>query len=347
MRYIIDITPIQAKTIQKYLEKGNYGSISQFISTAIENQLALEENDVNELMPYKPTPEIQRTPNHVAVIAPGNFEKYCLKNIPGFNAVIDAPEYKNLVYASQSIPENQAWIWGQINKIFPVKVGVRILHQLLATKQSIELNEFLEIVAKEAAFIGDKIREYETKNSRMRGEKISPALPSTDEKSQNRYKFQFMVYLRKDGLMDGAMSLMRFCNVYEEKKKQMIGITESGLKFSSIINPVLDNNDFDMSLNEEESLFYINHIKENVKGEYAAIQWMLEKIKSEKNTRELLNIEIEKTYGKVWKATDAVINTQRAGITARMFELGLIEKEKDGIRVKYEVSENGEKLFLK
>jgi len=127
----------------------------------------------------------------------------------------------------------------------------------------------------------------------------------------------------------------------------MIGITESGLKFSSIINPVLDNNDFDMSLNEEESLFYINHIKENVKGEYAAIQWMLEKIKSEKNTRELLNIEIEKTYGKVWKATDAVINTQRAGITARMFELGLIEKEKDGIRVKYEVSENGEKLFLK
>jgi len=349
MRYIIDITPKQSQTIQKYLEKGNYGSISQFISTAIENQLALEENDIIDLMPYKPAQEAQRTKNPTTAIASGNFEKYSLKNIPGFNAVIDAPEYKNLVYASQSIPENQAWIWGQINKIFPVKVGVRILHQLLATKQSIELNEFLEIVAKEAAFLGDMIRDYETKNSRMRGEKISPALPSTDEKSLNRYKFQFMVYLRRDGLMDGAMSLMKFCNVYEEKKKQMISITESGLNFSSINNPVLDENNFDLSLNDEERFFYINHIKENVKGEYAAIRWMLEKIKTGNNTRELLNAEIEKSFAKSWgnSTTPAVINTQRAGITARMFELGLIEKEKVGIYVTYSASEIGQKLFLK
>jgi len=347
MRYIIDITPQQAQTIQKYLEKGNYGSLSQFITTAIENQLALEENDVNELMPYRPEQKLQK--GAVPILASGsdNFEKYCLKNIPNYNAVITAPEFKDMVYASQKIQENEAWIWGQINKIFPVKVGVRILHQLLATRQSIELNEFLEIVASEAAAIGNKIRDHEKVNNKMRDEKISAALPSSDEKSRNRYKFQFMVYLRKDGLMDGAMSLMRFCNVYGEKKKQMIGLTAFGLKFSSISNSVMDDNDFSISLNEEESLFYINHIKENVKGEYAAIRWMLEKINSGKNERESLNTEIEKTLGKTWDATDAVINTQRAGITARMFELGLIEKEKDGIYVKYAVSERGKKLFLK
>lgn len=346
MKYLIDITPQQAQTIQKYLDNGNYGSLSQFVSAAVENQLSLEENNLEGLVAYRPeilTPQIANTG---AVIAPGNFEKYSLSNIPSYKHVIDAPVFKNLVFSSQNIPENQIWIWGQINKIFPVKLGVRILHQLLATRQSIGLNEFLEIVATEAAAFGESIRAHETKNSKMRGEKISAGLPSADEKSRNRYKFQFMVYLRKDGLMDGAMSLMKFCNVYEERKKQMIGITEEGLKFSAISNPVLDENNFDLSLNEEESLFYVNHIKENVQGEYAAIKWILEKINSGSNTRELLNTEIVKTYKDVWGATDAVINTQRAGITARMFELGLIEKERDGIYVKYGVSEMGKRLFL-
>ncbi|MBK7376910.1 MAG: hypothetical protein IPJ02_15595 [Chitinophagaceae bacterium] len=347
MKYLIDIAPKQAQTIQKYLDNGNYTSLSQFVSTAIENQLSLEENDMEGMVAYKPETLNKTISNTGAVIVPGSFEKYSLKNIPEYNEVINAPEFKNLVFASQNIPEDQAWIWGQINKIFPVKVGVRILHQLLATRQSIELNEFLDIVAKEATNIAEMLRGHETKNGRMRGEKTSPGLPSADEKSQSRYKFQFMVYLRKDGLMDGAMSLMKFCSVYEERKKQMIGITEAGLKFSAISNPVLDENDFDLSLGKEESLFYINHIKENVKGEYAAIKWMLEKVNTEKTTRELLNTEIEKTYGKVWSATDAIINTQRAGITARMFELGLIEKEKDGIYVKYRVSEIGKKLISK
>ncbi len=347
MRYLIDISPYQSQLIQKYLEKGNYASLSQFVNAAIENQLMLEENEMNELIPHRTAVKNKSAFQQIIQTEHESFDKYCLKNIADYNAVIAAPVFKDLVYASQKIQENEAWIWGQINKIFPVKVGVRILHQLLATKQSMELNEFLEIAANEAGAIGNKIREHEKANNKMRDEKISAALPSLDEKSLNRYKFQFMVYLRKDGLMDGAMSLMRFCNIYEEKKKKMIGITEAGLKFSLINNSVLDNNDFSMSLNEEESLFYINHIKENVKGEYEAIKWMLAKINSGNNTRELLNTEIEKTYKDVWDATEAVINTQRAGITARVFELGLIEKEKDGIYVKYGVSERGKKLLLK
>lgn len=347
MKYLIDISPKQAQKIQKHLEMGNYASLSQFISAAIENQLALEENDVNEIFLHKPGLPAMEVSDDTSVRQATGFGKYSLNAIPEFKQVIKAPEFKNLVFASQSVPESQAWIWGQVNKIFPVKVGVRILHQLLATRQSLELNEFLDIAAKEATLIAEKLREHEATKGKMRDEKISAGLPSRDEKSQNRYKFQFMVYLRKDKLMDGAMSLLRFCNVYEEKKKQMIAITEQGLKFSSVINPVLDENNFDQALSEEERLFYINHIKENVKGEYEAIKWMLGKIANGKNTRELLNKEMEEAFTTVWgpSTTEAVINTQRAGITARMFELGLIEKEKDGIYVKYAVSECGNKLL--
>lgn len=346
MRYLVDITPKQAQLIQEHLDKGNYVSVSQFIGAAVENQLSLEENEIKELVPFQ---QIVKDVKSEYLISERNpqkdFEKYRLKNISGNIETINSPDFKDLVFASQNIPESQVWIWGQINKIFPVKLGLRILQQLLSINQSIELSEFLDVAAKEATNVGDKIREYEERNNKMRDEKISAALPSSDEKSQNRFKFQFMAYKRKDKLLDGAMAIMRFCNVYGEKKKQMIGITEAGLKFSSISNSVLDNEDFDRSLNEDESLFYIKHMKQNLKGEYEAMKWMLEKINSGMNTRELLNTEIEKKYSKVWDATNAVINTQRAGITARMTELGLVEKEKAGIYVKYGVSEFSKNIF--
>ena len=53
----------------------------------------------------------------------------------------------------------------------------------------------------------------------------------------------------------------------------------------------------------------------------------------------------EDYIGEIWSASDAVINTQRAGLMARMFELGLIEKKKMGVRVFYNISEKG-KIFL-
>lgn len=341
MKYLIDIAPKQAEIIQKCLESGSYGSLSQFISAAVENQLSLEGNEISGLVPFMPEAKVQKVSNAVAPKEQAGFEKYALKNIPSYNLFIEAPGFDNLVYYSQKIPEKQAWIWGQVNKIFPVKIGLRVLHQMLTAKENIELNEFLDTAAKVAVSYGNKIREFERQAGKMRDEKISAALPSEDEKSQTRFKFQFMVYPRKDNLLDGAMALMRFCNLTTDRKKNFIGITEAGLKFSCINNPVLDNNDFSQSLNKEESKFYIEHVKQNVQGEYNAIKWMLQEIKKGTNERELLNTEIKKVFGKTWDATDAVINTQRAGLTARMYELGLIEKQKDGIYVKYGVSDFG------
>jgi hypothetical protein len=216
---------------------------------------------------------------------------------------------------------------------------------MLAEKGNVELDEFLETATEEAVMYGEQIRAHEKKEGKIRDEKISAALPTEDHKSRIRYKFQFLAYIRRDELLDGAMALMQFCNVYQEKKKQMIGLTKAGLQFSLLNNPVLDNNNFDRSLSEEECVFYINHIKENVKGEYEAVKWILNQIDNGKNEREMLNEVITKTFGKVWKATPAVINTQRAGLTARIYELGLIEKEKEGIYVKYKLSEFGKSIL--
>ena len=44
-------------------------------------------------------------------------------------------------------------------------------------------------------------------------------------------------------------------------------------------------------------------------------------------------------------ASDAVINTQRAGLMSRMYELGLYKKEKDANKVFYSITETGKKYI--
>ena len=167
-----------------------------------------------------------------------------------------------------------------------------------------------------------------------------------ESKSKARYKSHFLAYMRKDGTLDGAMSYLRFVNLNkDEKGKVLIGLTEPGLNFAKFDNPVLDLVDFEKSFNENEVDFYLDHISKNVKGESSAIKWLLKKLTNGLNGREEINEEIKKEFGQIWQASDAVINTQRAGLMARMFELGLIEKEKDGVKVSYKISNRG-RIFL-
>jgi hypothetical protein len=347
MKYLVDIPSRQGAKIQKFLEDGKYISVSEFVVTAIENQIQLEDNPEIIALTTQPLPTpVQSLPKGISEF---NFpECYKYTHLPNIYSVLEFPLFDNLVLRTQNINEEKTWLWGQINKILPVKIGLRILHKNLATNQKIDLNDFLEEAAIEAAKIGRIIREYETKHQKSRDEKITAGLPTIDdEKSQTRYKFQFLAYQRKDGLLDGAMALMRFCNVIIDKKTQkpQIGLTEAGLKFSTIKNPVLDDNNLDLSLSDQEIQFYLTHIKTQVRSEYVAVSWILDMINKGYNETTQLNSELAKTFGETWKSSEAVINTQRAGLTARVYELKLIEKEKAGIHVTYRLSDSG-KTFL-
>lgn len=343
MKYLVNISQRQAQKIQKYLDEGQYLSISQFIITAIENQFNLEDNqfpldDVERDETLKPVYSVAHPLKLTTAL-----EAYRISDMQNFYASISPPKFDQIVLSTQGNQEKNVWLWGQINKIFPVKIGLRILQKNLGSKQLIEVNEYLDIAAKEAAEIGNIIREYEKKNGKERNEKISAGLPQvSDEKSQSRYKFQFLAYQRKDNLLDGAMAILRFCNLEKKGGKTFIGLTEWGANFSNEINPVLDNGDLDTSLSSQEIECYLNHIDKNVLSESIAIKWLLDKINKGINERSQINKQLGKDYGKIWgDATEAVINTQRAGLTARAFELGLIEKEKNGIYVTYSITEAG------
>jgi len=348
MKYLVDISQKHAQKIQRLVSKGDYEGIAQFIAVAIENQLYLEESGLPVFAENEK--DIDNTPVKENINTQSEKAVVSLK-LTAFQAnpqVVPSPSYMQLVLGQKEGSEELFWPWGQINKILPIKIGVRVLFRELGANERMPLDDFADVAVEEAVRIGERLRSHEDQLKKLRGDRISAALPKVDdEKSQTRYRAQFLTYGRKDGLLDGAMALFRFANIDEESGKHMIGITRAGVEFAKIPNPVLDEDNLDTSLNQKEVDFYLAHVKSDVKGEFAGIKWILTKINQGINERESLNSELKKELAELWGASDAVINTQRAGLMARMFELGLLEKEKKGIYVTYHNSDFGKSFLAK
>jgi len=348
MKYLIDISQKHAQKIQKLIEKGDYEGIAQFINVAIENQLYLEESGLPSFTVNEKDfdiPPVKESNNKQSEKASVSLKLTAFHINP---QVVPPPSYIQLVLGQKEGKEELFWLWGQINKILPVKIGVRTLFRELGSNAKMPLNDFTDVAVEEAVRIGERLRAHEDQLRKLRNQRISAGLPKVgDEKSQTRYRAQFLAYGRKDGLLDGAMALFRFASIDTDSGKHMVGITQAGINFAKISNPVLDEDNLDKSLSPEEIDFYLAHVKNHVKGEFAGIKWILTKIEQGINERESLNNELKKEFAELWSASDAVINTQRAGLMSRTFELGLLEKEKKGIYVTYHNSDFGKSFIAK
>jgi len=206
-----------------------------------------------------------------------------------------------------------------------------------ASYPTVELNTFREKAADVARQVGLKLLAIEKNERRGRERRVSSGLPigELEFKSKSRYKNHFLVNLRKDGILDGALARFKFINIEKEQKKENIGMTKEGLKFALLENPIIDKREYNVSLSDEEREFYISYVAKNVQGEYKAIRWILSAIETGVNRREDLNDALSKKYPE-W--TSVIVNTQRAGLMARMFDLGLLEREKLGVEVIYKIS---------
>lgn len=351
MRYLVDLTQKEAEEIKKFINASKYQTVAQFISTAIENQIYIENagsESLSSILVARKTPDILSKSDLVIAKDCRNITLAEIKSQP---KTVTIPSFSELaVSLYYKAKEENCWLWGQTNKIFPVKIGLRVLYALIGSEQWLDLEEYKEKAANVAAEYGVAIRKYEDNKNKMRDERISAGLPDGKEfKSKFRYKGHFLAYMRKDGKLDGAMPFLRFANLNkDEKGKNFIGLTESGLNFARIENPVIDHNDFEKSFSQAEIDFYLDYISRNVKGEASAINWVLNKIVNGVNDRGSINKELSREIAPSWgEISEAVVNTQRAGLMARMFELGLIDKKKDGITVTYIITDTGRKFLGK
>jgi Arc/MetJ-type ribon-helix-helix transcriptional regulator len=388
MRYLVDVTQKQSDNINKLINAGKYQTMAQFILAAIENQIYIEESDAAQQPLFHKLP---KTDNLITIkekehdkighpIVDVDIEPCLIVNIQNNPKILPMPKFEELagsIKRGKALGEEHAWLWGQVNRIFPIKLGLRVLLVMLGDNETIELETFRNKAGSVALAYGRMIRSKERYDNKLRDEKVSAGLPinindskfreavivelrkskrledldsylqQEEFKSTNRYKAQFLTLVRKDGKLEGAMSFLRFVNVKQSDGKTCIGLTKAGLELAKLKNSIIDEKNFEKSLSDEERNFYLDHVSKNVKGESGAIRWLLKKIENGAAERDKITQEIKREFNQFWEDSDDVINTQRSGLMARMFELGLIEKKKNGVAVAYSISESGKKCLGK
>jgi hypothetical protein len=184
----------------------------------------------------------------------------------------------------------------------------------------------------------------------VREESLSTAFPSaaTDiNKSRLRFSNQFVGALNKRGQLRGFPIDLKLVN-YRNPKDPKLLLTDAGWAFAGLTNPILDRpTDTGEKLSEEERAFLIQHIRDNVPVEDFAIRAVLAALQAgARNPDDLdsaLGQHIPERSEEPFSA--AFLSTQRAGAISRMTDLGLVVRERQGLRVLYVVSGSGKKYL--
>ncbi|MEF8802474.1 MAG: hypothetical protein V5A56_15840 [Halolamina sp.] len=367
MNIVIDVPDSLVGRMKRAVAAGNYDDPQEFVRTAIENQIQLEEEASQEA---KTLEEALNSVEQESEIEASSEETQ-----PDDSALEQAQERQSDDAAAADwtnettlslarreygdvptvAPPKQSRLdkgplWGQYNRIFPVKLVVRgLANALLDSSEAgppdgpwLDLQPFQRRAARTAREIGTEIATQDERAGRKRGEKLAAALPTGDdpEKSMDRFETHFIGRVEHDDELTGALPHLSFVDIVRESPQQ-IGLTDAGREFATLPNPLLDDGvDADKSLSQEEREFYISHVRDVRAEEYAAMQKIAQAIEEGDNRPTSLTERVA-YLNPEWSNSQA--ETIRSGLTSRMYELGLVDRSQVGQRgIGYELTAAGE-----
>jgi len=337
LRYILDIPPDLAEEINKQIRSGRYRSPQDFMIAAIQNQVYVEsqeavarDSQVSRPLEYSSAVASSFVPpmTRTAVIQLLSSDVAKVKTVP----------LKNF--------QRPSVLWGQCNRFFPVKIVTRVAANLAKEYSSdyVLLGELQEKSAQIARELGKVIEHKDRQLGRKRGTIFSAGLPigREQDKAKSRFKNQFVGYMAGNRI-EGAAPTLKFLDMIKDEKNSVLaGVTDFGLRFASLSNPLIDLEDYSMSLSAEEVVFLLDHISSEVPGEAKLMRLILSGVKEGIATPEELNNRV-KGYSSDWGRNEVIM--MRAGVVSRMGELGLLERRKDGVKVTYLLTDRGDKYL--
>jgi Arc/MetJ-type ribon-helix-helix transcriptional regulator len=247
----------------------------------------------------------------------------------------------------QEVPLER-WIFGQYNRLLPAKASCRALAHLLDGKPNgVSLDEAASRISEEALALGSFLTHRDKQNGTKRDEALSTAFPSPDreiEKSRLRYAHQFVASISKQGKVSGLLIDLKLIN-HTGGKNPRLKLTEAGWNFAKLRNPVFDGDapEATQKFTAEERSFLLNHISSSVPAEDFAYRTILVAVDGGAQTPEkvdsALQEHVSQTAGR--SLTKSFLASQRSGAISRMADLGLIKRERDGVKVSYVVTDVG------
>jgi len=337
MRYIVDVPRWLDTKIKALLasDLSDYAGISEFIVVACENQLKLERVNSSEYL----IDTYSKISKNDSII--GEHSINMLNNSTITNTV-------NMPSSNQM---DTTLLWGQVNRIFPVKLGIRVLVNMIKESDDkyVDLDTYGRTAATVARDFGKKVFMLDKQNERITGRKYSTGLPigKKVDLSKKRYRSHYLAYQTGKGTLLGAMAELRLVNIQDGK----IGITKMGLEFAKLDNPHIDSIDTNPPriLSEKEVEFYLKLVDSYLPKEKEFMRTIMQMIKTGEPPRDKFNSNVKEILFGLWDGivTDAVANTMRSGVLSRLWELGLVDNEKVGRRVVYSINDAGKDYLIK
>jgi hypothetical protein len=352
--------------VKVLVEKGLYKSFESFLEIAAFNQLAMERGAT-------PAEIVERGHRKVKDHRDGNGMARSEKAEPIAKAIRSAPvraavepvarlapdearlkdEDYELAFKRLALAENpnhpepiaakpdelsQDRLFGQVNRLFPLKLACRWLANSAVTEGRWPRYEIIsDKLADDAATLGSLLERWDVETERKRDEMLSTGLPRRgNSASRDRFLGQFLARVtRSSEIFPAAIcqyELARFDD-------STLALTAQGLAFSSLVNPILDKRDKNVAatLAAEETAFLVRQILEWVPAEREDMRAALIAIGAGSKTPTELTEAIRERFPPDW--SDSVIQTHASGIVARLGELRLLKRIWQGRNVTYELGD--------
>ena len=331
MKYIIDCPEGIHKKVLQLIVDGKYATMQDIVIAAIQNQLILEE-----------------------LTAVGSENTSQLLDAGLLSYVTDKTTWKLstididavLPITSSKVAMTSDWLFGQVNRVLPIKFGIRILIAMLQnTGETIPLDWFHEKASAEARKFGRFLEKKDEEHSRDRTERLSVGFPTGDlSKSLQRYISHFLGYQQPTtGRLVGALPTLNFVAILNATDGgSVIGVTNEGMQFGLLPNPVIDDDIEDISMSHDEASFYVYHVKEHAPSESHALRTILSLVYKGNDRLKLMDFRMKDLFPN-WSDTQRATN--RSGTIGRAVDLGLVVKQKKGLEVQYRLSELGSDML--
>lgn len=328
--------------ISTLVKKGSYVSLDNFLQIAVRNQLLLETEgrlEVAKRRPVQTTAKKQRSQHLTSVRVQKKTQIQILRTPSVDESIKSAP------------------IWGQINRLAPAKLVLRVLLNSLGTfdDRSVDLRRLSADVAEQAT-IFRRFAKRKDKTRRVRGEEVYVGFPKKTPSSQQRFLNYYVGKRPLKKWTDSILTGLSLASIEEmEDGATVIGLTEAGLKFALLHSPLLDDffldgKQIEAPLSSDEVSFLIDHIKSVRPGEYEFLIATLSSIKKGANTPTKLRDHIfgflkGKDLGV--RLSEKVASSMQVGVIGRLVEMRFLRIEKDAQRSKYRLTQQGEALIGK
>lgn len=246
------------------------------------------------------------------------------------------------------------WVFGQFNRLLPAKVNCRMLAHLIRHEPNgVGLSTSATTIVRHAAVLGDYLASLDRRYEIDRDQALATAFPRTGnegDKGRMRYANQFVANSNKAGELSGLLIDLKLINSVPGKEPRLL-LTEPGWNFARLPNPIIDGST-DLAenlpltkLTDEEQRFLLDHIQASVPVERFAYSAITEAINGGADTPSELDAALLKYAPRDKRNNTSFLSSQRSGAVSRMSDLGLICRIRDGVKVRYAVTDAARALL--